>query len=59
MRWVVLTFITIALAVAGLSIPTATVTTKAYASKMNGKPFGAEARTSRSACFNGACKKKK
>jgi hypothetical protein len=62
MKWMIPTALAavtaVALAVFTLSIPTTLVANKAYASKMDGKPYGAHARTNRAACFNGACRRK-
>jgi hypothetical protein len=58
MKWIIGALMAVALAAFGLSVPTSVVSTAVYASKMDGKPFGAHARSSRAACFNGACKKK-
>jgi hypothetical protein len=57
MKWIMGAFMAVALAALGLSVPVSIVSTEAYASKMNGKPYGAHARTRRAACHNGACNK--
>jgi len=48
-----------AVAAFSLSGPTPIGSTKAYASKFDGKPYGAHARTRQAACFNNACSKRK
>jgi hypothetical protein len=59
MKWIVAT-VTAAVALAFLSLSAPSlITSKAYASKLNGKPYGAHARTRTAACFNHACRKKK
>jgi hypothetical protein len=47
MKWVVGVFLVVALGAFSLAVPASVVSTKAYASKMDGKPFGAQARTRR------------
>ena len=60
MKWIIAIIAVVAvLAVSSFAVPTTTLTSKAYASKFDGKPYGAHARTRRAACFNGACRKKK
>jgi hypothetical protein len=63
-KWIIIPTVTagvaaIALALLSLSGPSTTFTSAAYASKMDGKPYGAHARNRRAACFNGACRKPK
>ena len=59
MKWVVGAFAALALAALSLSVPVSIFSTEAYASRMNGKPYGAHARTRRAACFENACRKPK
>jgi hypothetical protein len=58
MKWVIGAIAVLAVTVLNFSIPETIVSTKAYASKMNGKPYGAAARSRRAACFENSCKKK-
>jgi hypothetical protein len=59
MKWIIATVIAAAaLTFLSMSGPSP-IASKAYASKMDGKPYGAHARTRRAACHNNACAKKK
>ncbi len=53
-KYVVLSLAVVALAALSLTIPATTFTKSAFASKMDGKPFGAESPKNR--CFPNGCK---
>ena len=55
-RWIVLSLAIIVFAALSPSIPPRTFANKAFASKMDGKPFGAEA--PKNQCFPNGCKGK-
>jgi hypothetical protein len=53
MKWIFVVAVAIGLTALGFSLSTPTLTTKAYASKMDGKPFGAE--SPKNNCFPQKC----
>jgi hypothetical protein len=53
-RWIAVSLAIVAFAALSLSIPATTFTHKAFASKMDGKPFGAE--SPKNLCFPNRCK---
>jgi hypothetical protein len=59
MKWVIGIVSAISLAAISLSVPASVFSTKAYASKMDGKPWGAHGKKSDPACYNHGCDKKK
>lgn len=56
MKWIISTAIAVALLLLSFVVSTSTLTTtgRAYASKMDGKPFGAE--SPKNLCFPNGCK---
>jgi hypothetical protein len=53
-RWIAVSLAIVVFAVLSLSIPATTFSHKAFASKMDGKPFGAE--SPKNLCFPNRCK---
>jgi hypothetical protein len=59
MKWIVGAVAAVGIGIIGFSVSAPVLSSKAYASRMNGKPYGAHEKSRRAACFNHACAKKK